>query len=86
MRYGRVSVYSALALGSRNTSGKGVGMIARYLAGLMGILIAMFLMRLLIGEARRARVPVRRDNNLRPPRDAGRLKQDPATGVYYPAD
>lgn len=61
-------------------------MVARVFAGLMGLLIAMLVMRILAGQARRARVPLSHDEGSRPPRKVGRLKQDPATGVYYPAD
>ncbi|HEY7750552.1 MAG TPA: hypothetical protein VH933_17970 [Aestuariivirgaceae bacterium] len=60
-------------------------MVARMIAGLLGFIIAMLFMRLLVGEARRARVSVK-NNSPRPPKDAGRLTQDPATGIYYPVD
>ena len=66
--------------------GKVVGMMGRFIVGFVGMILAMLLVRRIANEARRARMqaepggdPVER---LRPVA----LKQDPATGVYYPAD
>jgi hypothetical protein len=56
------------------------------LLGLLSLIVAMLFMRLLAGEARRARVAVRKNDGARPLKDITRLRQDPQTGVYYPAD
>jgi hypothetical protein len=56
------------------------------LLGLLSLIVAMLFMRLLAGEARRARVAVRKSDGARPLKDVTRLRQDPQTGVYYPAD
>jgi hypothetical protein len=61
-------------------------MLARIFLGLVSLIVAILFMRLLVDETRRARVAVRNNDGARPPKDAGRLKQDPATGIYYPAD
>jgi hypothetical protein len=61
-------------------------MLARIFFGLVSLIVAMLFVRLLVDETRRARVAVRSNDRARPPKDAGRLKQDPATGVYYPVD
>ena len=61
-------------------------MVARFFLGLMGLIVAMLFMRLLVDEARRTRVAVRKDGGSRPLKDIGRLKQDPETGIYFPAD
>jgi hypothetical protein len=60
-------------------------MVARFFVTILSVVLAIFMMRLVWGEARRARVPARND---RPhgSRHIARLKQDPSTGVYYPAD
>ena len=60
-------------------------MVARFFFTLLSVVLAIFTMRLVLGEARRARVPLRNDAP-KGERDVARLKQDPATGVYYPAD
>jgi hypothetical protein len=61
-------------------------MVARFFLTLMGLLLAMFVMRLVVGEARRAaRVP-RRPPEPGDREDAALLKQDPVTGIYHPAD
>jgi hypothetical protein len=60
-------------------------MVARFFLTLMGLLLAMFVMRLVVGEARRAaRVPRRPEPGVR--EDAALLKQDPVTGVYHTGD
>jgi len=57
-------------------------MVARFFLTLMGLLLAMFVMRLAVGEARRAaRVP-RRAPEPGPRENAALLKQDPVTGIY----
>jgi hypothetical protein len=57
-------------------------MVARFFLTLMGLLLAMFVMRLVVGEARRAaRVP-RRAPEPGPRENAALLKQDPVTGIY----
>jgi hypothetical protein len=86
VRCGRVSVYSPLTVFCRAVFGKVMTMVARFFVGLIGLIVAVLFMRLLADEARRARVPLRNNGQSRPPKDVGRLKQDPATGVYYPAD
>jgi hypothetical protein len=63
-----------------------MAMITRIFVSLIGLIIAMLFMRLLADGARRARVPHRKPEGSRPLKDIGRLKQDPETGVYYPAD
>jgi hypothetical protein len=61
-------------------------MVTRFFLTLMGLLLAMFVMRLAVGEARRAaRVP-RRPPEPGAGEKAALLKQDPVTGVYHPAD
>ena len=62
-----------------------MNMIARVFFTVLSVVLAIFMMRLVLGETRRARVPVRNHA----PKGAGHvahLKQDPATGVYYPVD
>ena len=61
-------------------------MVGKFLLGLLSLIVAMLFMRLLAGEARRARVAVRKSDGARPLKDITRLRQDPQTGVYYPAD
>jgi hypothetical protein len=61
-------------------------MVGKFLLGLLSLIVAMLFMRLLAGEARRARVAVRKNDGARPLKDVTRLRQDPQTGVYYPAD
>jgi hypothetical protein len=61
-------------------------MVGKFLLGLLSLIVAMLFMRLLAGEARRARVAVRKNDGTRPLKDVTRLRQDPQTGVYYPAD
>ena len=61
-----------------------MNMIARLFATVLSVVLAILMMRLVWGEARRAPVPARDD--AKGPRHVARLKQDPATGVYYPAD
>jgi hypothetical protein len=61
-------------------------MIARIFLGLLGFIVALLMMRLFVDETRRARVAVRNDRSQRSMKEIGRLEQDPATGVYYPAD
>ena len=61
-------------------------MIARIFLGLLGFIAALLMMRLMLDEAHRARVAVRNDRKPRSVKDICRLEQDPATGVYYPAD
>ena len=57
-------------------------MVARFFLTLIGLLLAMFVMRLVVGEARRAaRVP-RRAPEPGPRENAALLKQDPVTGIY----
>jgi hypothetical protein len=63
-----------------------MAMIARIFLGLLGFIVALLMMRLMVDEAHRARVAVRNDRKPRSVKDIGRLEQDPATGVYYPAD
>jgi hypothetical protein len=61
-------------------------MVGKFLLGLLSLIVAMLFMRLLAGEARRARVAVRKNDGAPPLKDITRLRQDPQTGVYYPAD
>jgi hypothetical protein len=61
-----------------------MNMVARFFATVLSVVLAILMMRLVWGEARRARVPARDD--AKGPRHIARLKQDPSTGVYYPAD
>ena len=61
-----------------------MNMIVRLFATVLSVVLAILMMRLVWGEARRARVPQRDD--AKSSRHVARLKQDPATGVYYPAD
>jgi hypothetical protein len=57
-------------------------MVARFFLTLMGLLLTMFVMRLVVGEARRAaRVP-RRAPEPGTRENAALLKQDPVTGIY----
>jgi hypothetical protein len=86
VRCGRVLVYSPLTVFCRADFGKVMTMVARFFLGLIGLIVAMLVMRLLADESRRARVPLRKNEGSRPLKDVRRLKQDPATGVYYPAD
>jgi hypothetical protein len=65
---------------------KRMNVVARFFFTLVSVVLAIFMMRLVIGEARRTRVPVRNDGQNRPSRHVHRLEQDPSTGVYYPAD
>lgn len=60
-------------------------MIARFFLGLFGLIMASIIVRTLTEEIRRARMQVRKDAAPSVPR-AVALKQDPKTGVYYPAD
>jgi hypothetical protein len=86
VRFGGVLVYSPLTVFCRAAFGKVITMVARFFVGLIGLVIAMLFMRLLADEARRARVPLRKNEGSRPLKDVRPLRQDPATGVYYPAD
>jgi hypothetical protein len=61
-------------------------MVARFFLTLVGLLLAMFLMRLAVGEARRAARVSRRPAEPGPSERAALLKQDPVTGVYHPTD
>jgi hypothetical protein len=61
-------------------------MVARFFLTLMGLLLAMFVMRLVVGEARRAARVQRRPPEPGNRENAALLKQDPVTGVYHPAD
>ena len=61
-------------------------MVARFFLTMIGLLLVTFVMRLVLGEARRAaRVP-RRPAEPGARESAALLKQDPVTGVYRPAD
>jgi hypothetical protein len=62
-----------------------VEMVARLVLGLMGLMLAMLFMRLVAREARRARVSNTSIDNVHR-KDAALLKQDPVSGIYYPAD
>jgi|SoiMetStandDraft_2_1073263.scaffolds.fasta_scaffold345474_2 hypothetical protein len=62
-----------------------MNMVARLFFTALSVVLAVFMMRLVLGGARHARVPVRNDAQ-KNPRHIARLKQDPSTGVYYPAD
>jgi hypothetical protein len=84
VRSGPVSVYSPSTVGIE--VGKVWAMIARIFLGLLGFIVALLMMRLFVDETRRARVAVRNDRSQRSMKEIGRLEQDPATGVYYPAD
>lgn len=65
--------------------GRMLEMVARFFLTLIGLMLAMFIMRLAVGQARRAaRVPRRAPEPVG--KDAALLKQDPVTGVYHPAD
>jgi hypothetical protein len=63
-----------------------MNMVARFFATVLSVVLAILMMRLVLGETRRARVPARNDGASRSRRHIARLKQDPSTGVYYPAD
>jgi len=63
-----------------------MNMIARFFATVLSVVLAILMMRLVLGETRRARVAARNDAANRSRRHVARLKQDPSTGVYYPAD
>jgi hypothetical protein len=63
-----------------------MNMVARFFVTVLSVVLAIFMMRLVWGEARRARVPARNASSDRSTRHIARLKQDPSTGVYYPAD
>jgi hypothetical protein len=65
--------------------GRILEMVARFFLTLIGLMLAMFVMRLVAGQARRARVPGRTPEPAAR-KDAALLKQDPVSGVYYPAD
>ena len=62
-----------------------MNMIARLFFTALSVVLAVFMMRLVLGGARRARVAVR-DDAPKSPRHIARLKEDPSTGVYYPTD
>ncbi|MGH6875737.1 MAG: hypothetical protein ACREDW_12025 [Aestuariivirgaceae bacterium] len=66
--------------------GRILEMVARFFLTLIGLMLAMFVMRLVVGEARRAARVSRRAPDSGVGKDAALLKQDPVTGVYYPAD
>jgi hypothetical protein len=60
-------------------------MVVRFVFSVLSVILAFFMMRLMLNEARRLRASVkhrssRAENRIAP------LKQDPETGVYYPAD
>ena len=57
-------------------------MVARFFLTLMGLLLAMFVMRLVVGESHRAARVARRPPEPGPREKAALLKQDPVTGVY----
>jgi hypothetical protein len=60
-------------------------MVARFFLTLIGLLLAMFVMRLVVGEARRAaRVPRHPAQPGGARENAALLKQDPVTGIYRP--
>jgi hypothetical protein len=61
-------------------------MIARFFLGLLGFILALLMMRLIADGTRRSRVSIRNDRPSRNSKNVSRLEQDPATGVYYPAD
>ena len=66
--------------------GRILEMVARFFLTLIGLLLAMFVMRLAVGQARRAAKVPRRAPRPGLRDDAALLKQDPVTGVYHPAD
>ena len=68
--------------------GKVVGMMGRFVVGFVGMLLAFLLVRRIAAEARRARMQAERDGRSDPIERLSpvALKQDPSTGVYYPAD
>ena len=59
-------------------------MVARFFLTLMGVLLAMFVMRLVVGETRRAARVSRRPAEPGAGEEAALLKQDPVTGIYHP--
>jgi hypothetical protein len=60
-------------------------MVVRFVLTVLSVVVAFFMMRLMLADARRLRVPVKERDRQRPRRIA-RLEQDPDTGIYYPAD
>ena len=63
-----------------------MNIVTRVFFTVLSVVLAVFMMRFVLAGTRRARVPVRNDRSDRSSRQISRLKQDPATGVYYPAD
>ena len=63
-----------------------MNLVTKVFYTVLSVVLAVFMMRFVLAETRRARVAVRNDGSDRSPRHISRLKQDPATGVYYPAD
>jgi hypothetical protein len=59
--------------------------VVRFLLTVLSVVVGFFMMRLMLHEARRLRVPVK-DTDARRQHRIASLKQDPDTGVYYPAD
>jgi hypothetical protein len=68
--------------------GKVAGMMGRFIVGFVGMVLAMLLVRRIAAEARRARMQAERGGRADPVERLPPvpLKQDPSTGVYYPAD
>lgn len=62
-------------------------MIGRFFMGLLGLVLTLLVVRRIADEARRARARVRSDDrgDRRVPAPVS-LKEDPQTGIYYPAD
>jgi membrane protein implicated in regulation of membrane protease activity len=63
-----------------------MNMVTRVFFTVLSVVLAVFMMRFVLTQTRRARVSVRNDGSDRSSRRIARLQQDPATGVYYPAD
>ena len=62
-----------------------MNIVTRVFFTVLSVVLALFMMRFVLAETRRARLPVRNGSD-RSSRHITRLKRDPATGVYYPAD
>jgi hypothetical protein len=61
-------------------------MIARFVLGSIGLVLAAITVKRMIEELRRSTVRVSNEDGSVAPRAVTQLKQDPKTGIYYPAE
>jgi hypothetical protein len=61
-------------------------MIVRFVLGTIGLVLAAISVKRMFDELRRTPVRVSNEEGSTAPRAVTQLKQDPRTGIYYPAE